>query len=116
MAFIYEFNLPRDELSAICSFMQPGYSGEIPDLSELGTKVLDRLTNQGGQPSTWSVVVGRFVQYTRLSERNFWTPDGFYVKHADRLMSPEGRSTGKWGVVEVDLLAPTDAYEIGVLF
>src|SRR5689334_18997612 len=100
MAMIFELGLPQDDLSRISAFMQPGYDGDIPELTEIGSKVLDRVT--GPQRGLWHVVVGRFVEYDHLGERRYRTPEGELVTYADALMDEEGHSSGRWGRVIED--------------
>lgn len=112
MAMIFELGLPAEDLSSISAFMQPGYEGDIPELSEMGAKVLDRVT--GPQKGLWHVVVGQFVEYQHLGERRYKTPDGELVTYADALMDEEGKSSGRWGRVIENYEEPADAFEVGV--
>ena len=112
MAMIYNLGLPAEDLSRISTFISTDGAGDIPELTDMGTKVLDRVTRP--QNGLWHVVVGRFVEYDRLGDRNFLTPDGDRVRHADAMMDGEGNATGRWGEVIEDYAAPTDAFQVGV--
>jgi hypothetical protein len=112
MAMVNRLGLSTEDLSSISAFMDPEHDGDIPDLSELGSRVLDRIT--GEQEGLGRVIVGKFVEYKRLAQRVYITPDGDSVTHADALMDDEGNSTGSWGLVVEDYDTPDDAFQISV--
>jgi hypothetical protein len=108
---IYKIELPPDELGEICKFMR-GELDEIPEVSELGTKILDRLTRE--QKGLWHISIGNFVEFRRLGDRSFHTPMGNEVSHADALMDEVGGSTGRYGTIQTDFVNPEGVFETGV--
>ncbi len=123
MAMIFELDVPCEELDQIAAFMREEGEGDIPELGELGTQVMDRLTslNRG----LWHVAVGNFLEYRPTGEVQtsryftrdiFVTPDGQRVTGVDYLYDKEGQPTDRVGKVEIDYENPSGAFEIGVPF
>jgi hypothetical protein len=109
---IYELGLPAEDLSRISAFIGSDGASDIPELTDMGEKVLDRVTRP--QKGLWHVIVGRFVEYEHLDETSYLTPDGEHVTYADAMMDEKGNSLVRWGQVVQDYDSATDAYQVGV--
>jgi hypothetical protein len=114
MAMIFDIGVPREEVAAIGKFLASEGKGELPEVGEEGGKVLEAVTGPRNPNSLWRTVIGRFVEYTPISEGGFRNPDGEVISGTDTLMDEEGRSTGRKGMVVDDHENPEAAFVIGV--
>ncbi len=130
MAMIFDLNVPASDLRKIGEFMSSAATMDVPEgLSDIGSKVLDVITQSSNGTGLWRIVVGNFVEYQPTGNSIttpsglgmiplMRTPDGVITIHADYMqVVRDGKIIDSIpGAVKENYTQPTGAYQLGVPF